>query len=111
MRLTTVLACLVLAAGSPLALAATDASKSGASSAPPAERSSAAGAEDKAAAKKKAKPAWDTMTPEQKADISKRHTDRNRSDGKSREAAAGADGKKERSKPPADLPPPSAGPR
>jgi hypothetical protein len=111
MRLNAIFACLVLAAGSPLALAATDASKSGASSAPPAERSAGTGAEDKAAAKKNGKPAWDTMTPEQKADVRKRHADKSKSDGKPRDPAAGTDGKKERSKPPADLPPPSAGPR
>lgn len=104
MRLTTIVTCLLLAVGTPLALAATDSPK-GDSSAAAKENRNKMSAEEKAAAQKKAKADWDSMTPEQKAETRKRGADR-KSDSASRSTQ-----KTEASKPPAELPAPSAGPR
>jgi hypothetical protein len=104
MRLTLSLACLLLAATASMAEAAGDASKAGADA-----KASAAGpaAEQSAAARKQSRSKWDTMTPEQKAESKKPYSD------KRAERAAANGEKKERAstKPAADLPPPSAGPR
>lgn len=105
MRLTALATCLLLAAGTPLALAATDSPKEE-SRAAAKESWSKMSAEEKAAAQRKAKSKWDAMTPEQKAETKRRY------EGRDADAAGkSAQRKKEGSKPPADLPAPSAGPR
>ncbi len=104
MRLTTIVTCLLLAASAPLALAAADSAKAD-SSAAAKEQWSKMSTEEKDAAQKKAKAKWDSMTPEQKAESRKRSAER-KADPASRSTQ-----KTEASKPPADLPAPSAGPR
>ncbi len=104
MRLTAILTCLLLATGAPLANAATDSAKKDSSTAAK-EKAATMSPEDKAAAQKKAKGRWDSMTPEQKAEGKKRYG------GWTSESAATKGEKKPAATPPADLPPPSTGPR
>ena len=105
MRPIALLTCLLLAAGAPLAHAATDAAKA---AAPASAKQKAAGvtAEDKAAAKAEAKSKRDSMTPEEKAEAKKRRG-ATKADG-----TAGSADKKDAAarKPAAPLPAPSAGP-
>jgi len=106
MRPTALLACLVFAAGAPLADAADDTTKAGAA-AEATQKGAGMSAEDKAAARKKSKAKWEAMSPEQKAEAKSR-----RAAGKPERAAAPVEQKDvQAGKPTADLPPPSAGPR
>jgi Sec-independent protein translocase protein TatA len=104
MRLTLTLACLLLAATASIAEAAGDASKAGTEA-----QGKAAGptAEQKAEARKQSRSKWDTMTPEQKAEMKKRYPETR----PERAAATGEKKERSRATPAADLPPPSAGPR
>jgi len=123
MRSMTWLACALFAAVTPLAHAASDTSKSAAVNSKPAGVT----AEQKAEAQKKAQSQWESMTPEQQAEARKRAKEKRESMTPEQKAEArkrheerrknaesvAANDKKEKpaAKPPAELPPPSAGPR
>lgn len=104
MRVTAILTCFLLTAGVPLANAATDAATATDGTAAK-ERAANMSPEQKAAAQKKAKSNWHPMTPEQEAEARKRR------EAKMQESAARTGEKKAPANSPADLPPPSAGPR
>lgn len=119
MRVTAILTCFLLTAGVPLANAATDAatatdgtaakeraaSMSAEQKATAQKKAANMSPEQKAAAQKKAKSNWHPMTPEQEAEARKRR------EAKMQESAARTGEKKAPANSPADLPPPSAGPR
>jgi hypothetical protein len=123
MRSITWLACVLFVAGTPLAHAASDTSKSTAveskAAAPAAGQPADARKEtrskwesmtpeQRAEARKRSKSKWESMTPEQKAEAKKRHAEQR----KQMESVATKETKeKSAAKPAADLPPPSAGPR
>lgn len=104
MRLTTVLACLLIAVGAPLAHAATDPAKTDAATAAKEKRSAAAG-QPKAASQMPTRATSSSAKADQKAASTKGEAEK-----KWQFAPKGSESKPATT-PPQDLAPPSAGPR
>jgi len=104
MRLTTLLACLLIAVGAPVAHAATDPAKTGTATEAKGKRADAAG-QPKAASQKPTRATTSSAKADQKAAATKGDAGKKwqfaPKDGESKPAAT----------PPQNLPPPSAGPR
>jgi ABC-type protease/lipase transport system fused ATPase/permease subunit len=105
MRLTALLACLILVMGAPLAQTTTDAAKTDADVAK--RKGSGMTAEQQAQANKRAKQRREAMPAEQKAWTTK-HSDEKKTQ---RAAAQGDNTEKPAAKPATELPPPGIGPR